>query len=61
MRLVEQAAPLGIDSLVVSISSKNFESIAFHQKNGFRECGRFRQAGRKNGEDFDIVWMQKQL
>lgn len=60
-RLAQQASPLGIDSLVASISSKNPESIAFHNKNGFGECGRFRQAGRKNGVDFDIVWMQKRL
>ncbi len=60
-RLVEQAAPLGIDSLVASISSRNPESIAFHEKNGFHECGRFCRAGRKNGVDFDIVWMQKHL
>ena len=59
--LVEQAAPLGIDSLVASISSKNPESLAFHKKSGFCECGRFHQAGRKNGEEFDIVWMQKRL
>lgn len=60
-RLVEQAQQMGIDSLVASISSKNLQSIAFHKKSGFCECGRFQRAGRKNGEDFDIVWMQKHL
>jgi len=60
-RMIEEAVPIGIDSLVASISSKNEESIAFHRKMGFRECGRFEQAGRKNGEDFDIVWMQRRL
>jgi len=35
--------------------------IEFHLKNGFRECGRFMKVGRKFGEDFDVVWMQKQL
>lgn len=59
--LTEQATAMGIDSLVAHISSKNPPSIAFHQKNGFRECGRFVRAGRKNGQDFDIVWMQKIL
>ncbi len=60
-RLIEDASPMGIDSLVASISSRNEESIAFHRKNGFRECGRFERAGRKNDQDFDIVWMQRQL
>mgnify|MGYP001099309595 CR=1 FL=1 len=60
-RLIEEAVPMGIDSLVASISSKNEESIAFHRKNGFRECGRFEWAGRKNDQDFDIVWMQRRL
>ena len=60
-RLIEEAVPLGIDSLVASISSKNEESIAFHRKNGFRECGRFERAGRKRDQDFDIVWMQRPL
>jgi L-amino acid N-acyltransferase YncA/mannose-6-phosphate isomerase-like protein (cupin superfamily) len=60
-RLVEEALPRGIDSIVASISSKNEESIAFHRKNGFRECGRLERAGRKHDQDFDIVWMQRQL
>ncbi len=60
-RLIEEAIPLGVDSLVASISSRNEASIAFHRKNGFRECGRFQRAGRKNGEDFDIVWMQRHI
>jgi phosphinothricin acetyltransferase len=60
-RLIEEALPRGIDSIVASISSKNEESIAFHRKNGFRECGRFERAGRKHDQDFDVVWMQRQL
>jgi L-amino acid N-acyltransferase YncA/mannose-6-phosphate isomerase-like protein (cupin superfamily) len=60
-RLIEDAVPRGIDSLVASISSKNEESIAFHRKSGFRECGRFERAGRKSDQDFDIVWMQRRL
>lgn len=60
-RLSDEAILRGIDLLVASISSKNEESIAFHRKNGFRECGRFERAGRKNDQDFDIVWMQRRL
>jgi L-amino acid N-acyltransferase YncA len=58
---VREAGPRGIDSLLANISSRNEESIRFHLKNGFRECGRFLRVGRKFGEDFDVVWMQKQL
>ena len=60
-RLIEEAAARGVDSLVASISSRNEQSLAFHRKNGFRECGRFDRAGRKNGQDFDIVWMQRHI
>ena len=56
-----EARQKGIDSLLAHISSRNAESLSFHLKNGFRECGRFLRVGRKFGEDFDVVWMQKQL
>lgn len=58
---VGEAGKMGIDSLLANISSRNRESLEFHLKNGFRECGRFLKVGRKFGEDFDVVWMQKQL
>jgi phosphinothricin acetyltransferase len=58
---VEQAGPLGIDTLLACVSSKNLGSLKFHLKNGFRECGRFAKAGRKFGEDFDVIWLQKRL
>lgn len=58
---IEQAGLLGIDTILACVSSKNPESIKFHVKNGFRECGRFLKIGRKFGEDFDVVWLQKRL
>jgi phosphinothricin acetyltransferase len=57
----EQAAPLGIDAFLACVSSKNLESLNFHRKNGFQECGRFLKVGRKFDEDFDAVWLQKHL
>lgn len=57
MRAVEQ----GITNILAHISSLNPRSIRFHQKNGFVECGRFIQVGRKNGQEFDTVWMQKRI
>ncbi len=60
-RLVDEAKRMGISSILASISSRNEESIAFHGRLGFRECGRFKSIGKKWGEDFDVIWMQKML
>ena len=51
----------GITNILANISSLNPGSIKFHQMNGFIECGRFRKVGKKNGQEFDTVWMQKML
>lgn len=51
----------GITNILANISSLNAGSIRFHQRNGFTECGRFKKVGRKNGQEFDTVWMQKML
>lgn len=51
----------GVRTLLAHISSLNTGSIGFHGKNGFVEAGRFIQAGVKNGEVFDSVWMQKMI
>jgi L-amino acid N-acyltransferase YncA len=58
---VGEAGPKGIDCLLANISSRNEASIRFHLQNGFQECGRFLRVGRKFGEDFDVVWMQRHL
>lgn len=52
---------IGIDTILASVSSRNGGSLGFHRKNGFQECGRFIKVGRKWGEDFDVVWLQKHL
>jgi phosphinothricin acetyltransferase len=59
--LEKQGRELGITTVLAHISSRNPESLNFHSKNGFIECGRFMQVGRKNGQKFDVVWMQKML
>jgi L-amino acid N-acyltransferase YncA len=59
--LIDSARLQGITSLLASISSLNAESIAFHSKHGFEECGRLREIGMKNGKIFDVVWMQRML
>ena len=56
-----QAQSMGADTLLACISSLNLASIRFHQKQGFKECGRLARIGRKFEQDFDVVWMQKQM
>jgi len=60
-QLVDEAKQKGISTILASISSLNEGSIHFHGKNGFIECGRFKNVGRKKGRVFDMVWMQKML
>jgi phosphinothricin acetyltransferase len=59
--LVKEAKKQNITSILANISSRNPISIKFHEKNGFKLCGRFRNVGRKNGQMFDVVWMQRML
>lgn len=58
---VNEARKQNIDCLLASISSLNDQSLNFHEKMGFFECGRFKRVGKKNGQDFDEVWMEKLL
>jgi L-amino acid N-acyltransferase YncA len=51
----------GITKVLAHVSSRNAPSLAFHQKNGYMECGRLPEIGRKFGEPFDVVWMIKTL
>jgi len=60
-KLEGEAKKIGIKTLLADISSENMQSIAFHKKNGFTECGRFHHIGKKKGKNFDVVWMQKIL
>jgi len=56
--LANEGKALGIDNLLAHMSSLNKASIDFHRKQGFHECGRFRNIGRKFGKNFDVLWMQ---
>jgi L-amino acid N-acyltransferase YncA len=60
-KLEEDAKKIGINNLFAHISSENIQSINFHGKNGFKECGRFHNIGKKKGKNFDVVWMEKTL
>ncbi len=56
-----QAKQRGIDIFLASITSLNDQSLQFHRRHGFVECGRFKEVGIKQGKTFDVVWMQKML
>lgn len=59
--LVSAAKKREIASVLASISSRNSGSIAFHERRGFKRCGCFKEIGRKRGESFDVVWMQRMI
>ena len=56
-----EASEKGINNILAGISSLNSASLAFHRKRGFQERGCFQRIGRKWGQDFDVVWMQKMI
>jgi L-amino acid N-acyltransferase YncA len=58
-KLEMEAKMKGIKTLLASIASENNQSIAFHKKNGFKECGRFEKIIKKKGKQYDLIWMQK--
>jgi len=60
-RLESDARRMGIRIILANISSENDNSLSFHRKHGFRECGRFEDIGKKFGRHFSIVWMSKEI
>lgn len=60
-RLAEDARVCGCTTLVANVSSRNAASLAFHAARGFVEAGRLRAVGEKFGEQFDLVWLQRDL
>ena len=60
-RLEDDARNIGVEIILAHISSLNTESIEFHLKNGFKECGRFENIITKLNRRFDIIWMQKNI
>lgn len=58
-QLCQEAAALNIRVLLAEISSRNPQSIAFHRKHGFTQCGALENAGCKFGTLFSILSFQK--
>lgn len=59
--LLDMGKEKGINAVLANVSSLNEESIRFHVRNGFSECGRFREIGKKKGQVFDVLYFQKLL
>ncbi len=57
-RLLEGARAKGVTNFVAHISSLNEQSLRFHKKQGFQECGRLKNMGIKFNRPFDIIWVQ---
>lgn len=60
-RLVADAADAGLHAMIGGVSADQPASIALHEKLGFHEAGRIRQAGAKFGRWLDLVLMQRLL
>lgn len=56
--LIRLAKAQNLHVMIGAIDAANAESIAFHSKFGFRECGVLHQAGFKFGKWLDLLFMQ---
>lgn len=50
-----------ICNLCACIAYPNPESVAFHEKFGYRTVAHFHASGYKNGSWYDMIWMEKEL
>ena len=60
-RLLDLLRKQGVLDAYACITAENTVSIAFHERMGFEEVGRFPHAGFKLGAWHDTVWMHKSL
>ena len=60
-KLEKDAKEMGICNILASITSLNVNSLKFHEKNGFIECGKFSKIGKRFGKKFDIIYMIKKI
>ncbi|WP_310600499.1 N-acetyltransferase family protein [Desulfobulbus sp.] len=60
-KIEESGKNKGICNILASISSQNASSLKFYEKNGFVECGRFPEIGKKFGKKVDVVYMIKKI
>lgn len=60
-KLINYANSVGVDNFIAEINSDNIQSLNFHEKQGFRQCGFLGNVGFKNNNDFSIIYMQKSI
>ena len=56
--LIQTARANGFHTMIGGIDASNAQSIAFHAKFGFKECGIIKEAGFKFGRWLDLLFMQ---
>lgn len=56
--LIEQAQATGCWSIIAVADAGNQDSIVFHERFGFKECGRINQIGEKNHRALSVVYLQ---
>lgn len=56
--LIQEARQQGFRNMIGGIDASNSESIAFHKKFGFTECGIIRKAAYKFDRWLDLLFMQ---
>lgn len=60
-RLFEELAREDIHRVVAAIAQPNEASVALHERFGFERAGLLKQVGRKFGQYWDVLWMQKAM
>lgn len=58
---IKEARKMGLQHILVNISSLNPGSIEFHRKNGFHKCGTFEDIGVKTRKKFSVIWMVRSI
>lgn len=52
---------MGICRLISCTTANNAQSMSYQQKHGFHEFGLLKDAGYKNGQWYDVAWMEKRI
>lgn len=59
--LIARATAAGAHTIIARIDSEQVPSLRLHEKAGFVEAGRLREAGFKFGRWLDVIYLQKLL
>ncbi len=59
--LIEAAHTLGLHTIIAAVDASNDASLRLHLRQGFVECGRFREVGHKFDRWLDVVYLQRMV